>query len=252
MKKRPDTRRRRGFTLIELLVVIAIIAILAAILFPVFAQAREKARQAACLSNGKQIATGLMMYAQDYDERLPRWWTPTGGQNNQSRDWKNDIEPYVKNWDIYRCPSRNTQWPGYGYNAFFATDTGVAMPTIQFTTRQLLVADVRPEQPNGKTAVDRSLPTGCKFPNGDLRFQAEARHMGGLRPAADRVPVHPRDGPRSNGQTGCGLLHGYGQRPGHRLLLAAERDVAVEEMRGALVLLLLLVLLLDTGKTEHE
>jgi prepilin-type N-terminal cleavage/methylation domain-containing protein len=180
MKKRPDTRRRRGFTLIELLVVIAIIAILGAILFPVFAQAREKARQAACLSNGKQIATGLMMYAQDYDERLPRWWTPTGGQNNQARDWKNDIEPYVKNWDIYRCPSRNTQWPGYGYNAFFATDTGVAMPTIQFTTRQLLVADVRPEQPNGKTAVDRSLPTGCKFPNGDLRFQAEARHMGGL------------------------------------------------------------------------
>ncbi|MCD6351947.1 MAG: prepilin-type N-terminal cleavage/methylation domain-containing protein, partial [Armatimonadetes bacterium] len=67
---------RRGFTLIELLVVIGIIAILAAILFPVFARAREKARQASCLSNLKQLALGFLMYIQDYDERLPRycWW----------------------------------------------------------------------------------------------------------------------------------------------------------------------------------
>src|SRR3954470_2379983 len=65
-------RRNQGFTLIELLVVIAIIAILAAILFPVFAQAREKARQTSCTSNLKQLGTGLMMYAQDYDEMMPR------------------------------------------------------------------------------------------------------------------------------------------------------------------------------------
>src|SRR5687768_4984553 len=65
--------RKRGFTLIELLVVIAIIAILAAILFPVFAQAREKARQTACLSNCKQMGTGAMLYAQDYDEIMPPW-----------------------------------------------------------------------------------------------------------------------------------------------------------------------------------
>ena len=73
---------RRGFTLIELLVVIAIIAILAAILFPVFAKAREKARQTSCLSNVKQLGLGLMMYAQDYDEKLPSYlppWTPTPG-----------------------------------------------------------------------------------------------------------------------------------------------------------------------------
>src|ERR671930_500085 len=68
--------RRRGFTLIELLVVIAVIAILAAILFPVFAQAREKARQAACLSNCKQLGTALQLYVQDYDERFPG---PAGG-----------------------------------------------------------------------------------------------------------------------------------------------------------------------------
>src|ERR687883_602422 len=67
----PCSRRRDAFTLIELLVVIAIIAILAAILFPVFAQARAKARQTACLSNLKQIGTGLMMYTQDYDETYP-------------------------------------------------------------------------------------------------------------------------------------------------------------------------------------
>src|SRR5688572_20769118 len=66
-----DRRERAGFTLIELLVVIAIIAILAAILFPVFAQAREKARQTSCLSNMKQLGTSFMMYTQDYDERLP-------------------------------------------------------------------------------------------------------------------------------------------------------------------------------------
>src|SRR3989440_9152207 len=65
--------RKDGFTLIELLVVIAIIAILEAILFPVFAQARESARQTNCLSNQKQLGTGLMMYAQDYDETLPAW-----------------------------------------------------------------------------------------------------------------------------------------------------------------------------------
>src|SRR5438034_10388441 len=65
------TRQRSGFTLIELLVVIAIIAILAAILFPVFAQARESARQTRCLSNGKQIGLAMLMYSQDYDERLP-------------------------------------------------------------------------------------------------------------------------------------------------------------------------------------
>ena len=73
------SKQHPGFTLIELLVVIAIIAILAAILFPVFAQARDQARQTTCLSNMKQLGTGLMMYGQDYDENLPSWpftWSP--------------------------------------------------------------------------------------------------------------------------------------------------------------------------------
>ncbi len=85
---------RGGFTLIELLVVIAIIAILAAILFPVFAKAREKARQTSCTSNMKQICMAQMMYAQDYDERL------TGREM-----WSLKLQPYVKNWQLFSCPS---------------------------------------------------------------------------------------------------------------------------------------------------
>jgi len=104
------TRARRGFTLIELLVVIAIIAILAAILFPVFAQARERARATQCLSNMRQTGTGLMMYTQDYDE-----WTPpmNDGVPNFNDPtvpgWRpnflGSLGPYVKNNRIFGCPS---------------------------------------------------------------------------------------------------------------------------------------------------
>jgi prepilin-type N-terminal cleavage/methylation domain-containing protein/prepilin-type processing-associated H-X9-DG protein len=109
--------RRRGFTLIELLVVIAIIAILAAILFPVFAQAREKARQTTCLSNLKQIGLGVMMYAQDYDEAYPSasvygdadgvdsWHAQGSG-----RQIKDLIVPYTKNLDIWQCKSDSNGW----------------------------------------------------------------------------------------------------------------------------------------------
>ena len=97
--------RNSAFTLIELLVVIAIIAILAAILFPVFAQAREKARQAACLSNAKQLGNAIAMYTQDYDEVLPPGgWTATPAPSGR---WFSSIYPYVKNINVYVCPSKN-------------------------------------------------------------------------------------------------------------------------------------------------
>jgi prepilin-type N-terminal cleavage/methylation domain-containing protein len=107
-------RRSPAFTLIELLVVIAIIAILAAILFPVFAQARDKARQAACLSNVKQIALGIAMYRQDWDGFGPFCGWPPGpnGQQNVRKptshyefEWQFTIQPYLKNAGVLRCPN---------------------------------------------------------------------------------------------------------------------------------------------------
>jgi prepilin-type N-terminal cleavage/methylation domain-containing protein/prepilin-type processing-associated H-X9-DG protein len=112
--------RQQGFTLIELLVVIAIIAILAAILFPVFAQAREKARAAGCLSNEKQLVMGLLMYAQDYDEGMcPRWAGPKMAQTPPSGwlpryktdhywSWSDFAEVYIKTQNINMCPSSPT------------------------------------------------------------------------------------------------------------------------------------------------
>jgi prepilin-type N-terminal cleavage/methylation domain-containing protein/prepilin-type processing-associated H-X9-DG protein len=107
-------RTRRGFTLIELLVVIAIIAILAAILFPVFARAREKARQTSCLNNVKQLTLGLIQYVQDYDEVFPHWRNfrnPKG-----SVYWYEIVQPYVKNTQVQKCPSEPNRSLGYGYN----------------------------------------------------------------------------------------------------------------------------------------
>jgi prepilin-type N-terminal cleavage/methylation domain-containing protein len=106
-------RRTRGFTLIELLVVIAIIAILAAILFPVFARAREKARLTSCLSNMKQCSLAILMYIQDYDETFPRvpnvaepFLNPKATQDKQGwLYWAQMIAPYVKNQRILACPS---------------------------------------------------------------------------------------------------------------------------------------------------
>ncbi len=101
---------KRAFTLIELLVVIAIIAILAAILFPVFAQAREAARKASCQSNLKQIGTSWQMYTQDYDETVPQnTWSNGGGAYHpviaQAR-----LQPYIKNTQVMRCPSDSAPW----------------------------------------------------------------------------------------------------------------------------------------------
>ena len=98
-----------GFTLIELLVVIAIIAILAAILFPVFATAREKARQSSCASNEKQLGLGFLQYAADYDECFPSGTDqkPVGTPVSDGEGWANQIYSYVKSKDVYTCPDDN-------------------------------------------------------------------------------------------------------------------------------------------------
>jgi prepilin-type N-terminal cleavage/methylation domain-containing protein len=146
---------KKGFTLIELLVVIAIIAILAAILFPVFAKAREKARQTSCLSNLKQIGLAFQGYIQDYDEKFPMqlvgqgygtgayklaaagepgsiFTVSDGGSGSMPNcgfymSWMDLIYPYVKNTQLFRCPSGvGGVTPSYGYNRALASNGGTA------------------------------------------------------------------------------------------------------------------------------
>lgn len=121
---------RRGFTLIELLVVIAIIAILAAILFPVFARAREKARQTSCLSNLKQLGLAGLMYMQDYDEVMfdynnvvanpPGYKLPNGTTSTSANMlWMYQIYPYANNAELFNCPSTTERWSTSAYDASF-------------------------------------------------------------------------------------------------------------------------------------
>ncbi len=145
-------RKSKGFTLIELLVVIAIIAILAAILFPVFAKAREKARQSSCLSNVKQLSLGVLQYAQDYDETLPYLYllagsaiTYPGGGSTAGIMWMPMIYPYVKNIQVYSCPSWSWVWNGNysGRQAYSINDNidGVNMARFTAPAELIMMAD---------------------------------------------------------------------------------------------------------------
>ncbi|HID06515.1 MAG TPA: DUF1559 domain-containing protein [Armatimonadetes bacterium] len=119
---------RKGFTLIELLVVIAIIAILAAILFPVFAKAREKARQAACVSNMRQLGLAAKMYAEDYDETFPMSiYTP----GNVIITFYHALDPYVKNAQVYLCPSKPKALPWSDFVAFIQSASGLPVAPIR-------------------------------------------------------------------------------------------------------------------------
>ena len=118
-------RKKSAFTLIELLVVIAIIAILAAILFPVFARARENARRASCQSNLKQIGLGILQYTQDYDEKYPMFqWNGSGnGAVDIANSWRRTTFPYVKSTQIYECPSNTYS----GRNAYDSENNQMAV-----------------------------------------------------------------------------------------------------------------------------
>lgn len=153
-----SSKNRTAFTLIELLVVIAIVSILAAILFPVFARARENARRASCQSNLKQMALGFLMYAQDYDERLPTVTNNISGTfvwpNNQISGlayWNLKVYPYVKNTQVFNCPSANFRWGGgpdsglaYGASAnlmYAVDDVGPHIASIVYPAQTIMVAD---------------------------------------------------------------------------------------------------------------
>ena len=167
-------KKPSGFTLIELLVVIAIIAILAAILFPVFAQAREKARQTSCISNEKEIALASIMYVQDYDEyfaveREPNVYNPPGPLGIT---WRTTLQPYIKNNQIFFCPddASNVQWSegfldqqfykvqqgnpagnhlSYCYNGYlFDTTNGLKISQIQSPAGEIMLLETRLEYPD--------------------------------------------------------------------------------------------------------
>jgi prepilin-type N-terminal cleavage/methylation domain-containing protein len=189
---------RCGFTLIELLVVIAIISILAAILFPVFAQAREKARQAACLSNMRQMNLAAQMYAQDYDETLPLAATATA---TGFLNWHDLLDPYVKNKQIWRCPSSSLPPVDiygklvchYGWNAYYLNlgvdvsniytlnnAPGVSLAAVQTPAHTVIMADAR--------GIDGRLPANHlstyllppSQPDADYWGRPDARHTSGV------------------------------------------------------------------------
>jgi prepilin-type N-terminal cleavage/methylation domain-containing protein/prepilin-type processing-associated H-X9-DG protein len=165
------TCRNKGFTLIELLVVIAIIAILAAILFPVFARARENARRASCLSNLKQIGLGMAQYTQDYDEHYPVYFPGNGISGARPYGWADAISPYVKSDQIFQCPSdparpgannpENSGYSDYAYNFWIGGWRTVSLtPTRQsglslsiFTQASLtvLLTDAAPQNATNYT-----------------------------------------------------------------------------------------------------
>lgn len=159
---------RKGFTLIELLVVIATIAILAAILFPVFARAREKARQTSCLSNIKQLGLAWLQYAQDYDgETVPvqigpvaAYTLPSGTAGSGYIYWPTLLYPYTQNVQVYNCPSNSYAWQGesttassYGY---LSINWGVSLSAYTQPANTIVLYDVRA----AGTFVDLHAP-GC-------------------------------------------------------------------------------------------
>lgn len=191
--------KKNAFTLIELLVVIAIIAILAAILFPVFSRARENARRSSCGSNMRQIGLGIMQYTQDFDEKYPLHLDNSAG--NQ-KVWLDLVQPYVKSAGVFNCPSSSNivfapnamdTNIAYGYNYTFSNYPGwygASQATINRPTETILVAETGGSRDSlgyylaypsvfGAIGAGRSNTTyGFDVPNAPARL-AE-RHMEGL------------------------------------------------------------------------
>jgi prepilin-type N-terminal cleavage/methylation domain-containing protein/prepilin-type processing-associated H-X9-DG protein len=186
---------RRGFTLIELLVVIAIIAILAAILFPVFARAREKARQASCLSNTKQLALAEMQYCQDYDEMT----SPYGDHScptTPCHHWWDGVAPYIKNTQVLRCPSTSPHGAvtsgdyGIVYNHNAGCTTGKPLASFAYPAEGAVFMDAQTSSTDttGQAIVYCWLCYPTAHPNGaadgnDWNRVAPNRHNGGANVA---------------------------------------------------------------------
>jgi prepilin-type N-terminal cleavage/methylation domain-containing protein len=170
----PSARLRAAFTLIELLVVIAIIAILAAILFPVFAQAKAAAKKVACLSGQKQIGTGVHLYAADYDDMMVTG-TQQQGTGFSFAYFEGLLNPYIKNVDIWKCPSAahtTTQRRSIGMTNKSAVDIGsfwpknqaYSMTNIEFPSEFIVMSEVQPSPFDlTVTGILRSVSVGSAF-----------------------------------------------------------------------------------------
>ena len=179
LKKSPQ---KSAFTLIELLVVIAIIAILAAILFPVFARARENARRSSCQSNLKQIGLGWLQYSQDYDELMVPY-SSNGTTSGFSHNWGTALQPYLKSVQIFSCPSNSDDVVGYTYNAEIARSGNPGGPrslaALPLPSQSVMFADGQGGNPNASPSTASTLITPTSMRS--LAFFANPPSGGGRR-----------------------------------------------------------------------
>ena len=234
---RRNSSRTNAFTLIELLVVIAIIAILAAILFPVFAQARDRARSISCLSNERQIGTSLQMYLQDNDERIFFYAsasTPTRSRTgailpdaasvNPVR-WWNALSPYAKNTQILVCPSDDLPTPSKDSNGVtnikrsyiaIRSAEGLGLSSIELPVETIIVTEKWGHDLSGKAITDSWIEPF----NGDFNYDSKIdrmalaanRHSGGLNSSfldGHSKWLKPTAINRSKTLTGCSLAHEF-------------------------------------------
>ena len=195
-------KRLRGFTLIELLVVIAIIAILAAILFPVFARARENARRASCQSNLKQIGLGILQYTQDYDEAFPLSVVSVNAPvGTDPVGWADAIQPYLKSTQIYQCPSEPnppvTNPASAGYTDYWmnknAGDGDQRLPSLNNPTLTIMFGD--------------SYSTGGALANSTARFRSNGCNGAGAAGSTRYDPVCTGGAGLATNLGGGGITH---------------------------------------------
>jgi len=204
-------RRHGGFTLIELLVVIAIIAILAAILFPVFAQAREKARSSSCLSNQKQIALAFSMYAQDYDETYPPSFDAnnlTGAGPDGIAQWEDLVKPYIKSGNvggILTCPSGSSR--AYAYSMNFAL-AGLSAAQAVKPADTVLTADgcQAPNQANKLDKLPQTAPSFVYTQKGGETFWIPAGVKFSTGKGDPNATIDPAQDKNDDSNAGVGFL----------------------------------------------